>query len=156
MVTSEQARIAQSNNIIAVGVTVDEYMEHYAGDWCEYVDGQVIKLYPNGATWMDNNFIFCIHTFLSAYCGLRPVGQVFRAPFVIALPAFPQRRREPDLMVRLHTSAAILHPTYLEGAADICIEVVSPESVTRDYADKLVEYEQGGVGEYWVLDRQRR
>lgn len=32
----------------------------------------------------------------------------------------------------------------LEACADICIEIVSPESVTRDYGDKFVEYEKAG------------
>ena len=55
------------------------------------------------------------------------------------------------------------------GPADICIEVVrgqqsclqsaesrppmaSPESMARDYGEKFVEYEAGGVGEYWIID----
>jgi len=42
------------------------------------------------------------------------------------------------------------------GAADICIEIVSPESVERNYADKLSEYQQGGVREYWIFDLKRK
>ena len=38
------------------------------------------------------------------------------------------------------------------GAADLCVEVVSPESVTRDCREKLTEYEQAGVREYWLID----
>ncbi len=43
------------------------------------------------------------------------------------------------------------------GPADICIEVVSPESVARDYGEKFAEYEKAGVREYWIIDpiRQR-
>jgi Uma2 family endonuclease len=42
------------------------------------------------------------------------------------------------------------------GPADICIEVVSPESVARDYGDKFVEYEKAGVREYWIIDPLRQ
>jgi Uma2 family endonuclease len=38
------------------------------------------------------------------------------------------------------------------GPADICIEVVSLESVERDYGKKFAEYETGGVKEYWIID----
>ena len=42
------------------------------------------------------------------------------------------------------------------GAADICIEIVSPESVARDYGEKFLEYEKGGVKEYWIVDPTRK
>lgn len=48
-----------------------------------------------------------------------------------------------------------LHETYLEGPADLVVEVISPESVGRDRGDTFVEYEAGGVPEYWLIDPQR-
>lgn len=42
--------------------------------------------------------------------------------------------------------------TYLDGPADLVVEVVSPESRGRDRGDKFHEYEQGGVREYWLVD----
>jgi len=51
------------------------------------------------------------------------------------------------------------HPrrkTYLDGPADIVIEIVSPGSERTDMGDKFVEYEQGGVGEYWIFDPIRQ
>ena len=44
----------------------------------------------------------------------------------------------------------------MDSRANICIEVVSPGSVSTDYGDKLAEYEAGGVREYWILDPARR
>jgi Uma2 family endonuclease len=35
------------------------------------------------------------------------------------------------------------------------VEIVSPESRTRDRKKKFAEYEQGGVREYWVIDYLR-
>lgn len=43
----------------------------------------------------------------------------------------------------------------LEACADICIKIVSPETVTRNYGDKFVEYEKAGVQEYWIIDPNR-
>lgn len=45
----------------------------------------------------------------------------------------------------------------LEGPADLVVEIVSRDSVARDYDDKFSEYEEAGVQEYWIIDpRQSR
>lgn len=51
-----------------------------------------------------------------------------------------------------------LKETYLDGPADLVIEIVSPgpDNVERDRGKKFYEYEQGGVSEYWVIDPQVR
>lgn len=64
--------------------------------------------------------------------------------------------REPDLQIILDGNPGTLHDTYMEGPADICIEVVSPESISRDHGTKFEEYEKGGVGEYWIIDPVHR
>ena len=45
---------------------------------------------------------------------------------------------------------------YLDGPADLAIEVVSPGSEAVDRGAKFEEYERGGVREYWLLDPHRR
>jgi Uma2 family endonuclease len=45
---------------------------------------------------------------------------------------------------------------FFDGAADLVIEVVSPESVVRDTQEKFEEYEAAGVKEYWLIDPNRR
>lgn len=49
---------------------------------------------------------------------------------------------------------ARLEPTYLDGPADLVVEIVSPESVGRDRGEKFYEYEEAGIPEYWLLDPQ--
>jgi Uma2 family endonuclease len=61
-------------------------------------------------------------------------------------------KREPDLEIILNTNAGELKPTYMDGPADICIEIISPGSVGEDRGTKFSEYEKGGVGEYWIFD----
>lgn len=43
----------------------------------------------------------------------------------------------------------------MDAPADICIEVVSPESTSLDYGEKFAAYEEGGVREYWLIDPVR-
>jgi Uma2 family endonuclease len=71
-------------------------------------------------------------------------------PFLMRLPIGVNR--EPDLMIVLNTHLERLAKTAVNGAADICIEVVSQESILRDRGEKFREYEQGGVSEYWIWD----
>ena len=47
-------------------------------------------------------------------------------------------------------------PTYVDGPADLVVEIVSPDSVTRDQRDKLAEYQSAGVPEYWVINPLRK
>ncbi|MBI2301817.1 MAG: Uma2 family endonuclease [Armatimonadetes bacterium] len=49
-----------------------------------------------------------------------------------------------------------LRAAYLEGPADLVIEIASPSTRGVDHGDKFYEYEQGGVPEYWLLDPERR
>ena len=131
--------------VVATNVSLEDYMEHYAADFCEWVEGVVIKM---SGSLKHNDLIDYLRDLLRFYFGLRAIGRVISQPFALRLPAFPRRRREPDLMILLKTNASELKDTYLDGAADICIEVVSEESVERDYGVKFHEYERGGVPKY--------
>jgi len=135
-------------------VSVDDYMEHYAHDHYEWVDGELIKIMPGSL--LHQNMIAFLLQLLNAYFAFNKIGQVIFESFVMRLDAFPNRRREPDLQVILNTNPGQLTETYMHGAADICIEIVSPESGERDYVDKMEEYQAGGVREYWIFDPKRK
>ncbi len=143
-----------SGEIVASGVAEADYMEHYAAQHHEWVRGYVIKMAP----------ISLKHDQITAY--LRGLFQLYFSlsdqnrkvvgdSFVMRLAAVDSRR-EPDLQVILGDNLKNLQDTYMDGPADICIEIVSPSNAAVDYGDKLEEYEQGGVGEYWLFDPPRR
>ncbi len=137
--------------ILATDVTLEQYMDQYAEMGCEWVEGTVYKLAPVGIGHEEiRNYL---RDLLRACFSLNPIGRVLGEPIVLRLPAFPRRRREPDLMIVLKTNTqAEIKGTYLDGPANICIEIVSPCSVITDHGEKLEEYELGGVGEYWIID----
>lgn len=142
-----------AGNIIAAGASLEDYMEHYAADHCEWVEGYVIKMSPSSIEHTDL-LKYLVHL-LDAFFEFRSIGRLIVQPFVMRLPAFPKRRREPDLLVVLNSNPHKIERTFMDGPADICIEIVSEESVERDHGDKFKEYEQGGVPEYWILDPLR-
>lgn len=131
-------------------ITFEDYLEHYAIDFYEWVDG-VLEKFPLPIHEKHDALTQYLILLIRAYFELKPIGKLRHAPFVMSLPNVPAAR-EPDLQVILNNNPHEYSPTLMRGPADICIEIVSPESVKRDYEQKFREYEKGGVPEYWILD----
>lgn len=142
-----------SGEVVATGVSYEDYMERYAADFCEWVGGVVIKMSP--LSEKHDNLTYHLRNLFASYFELRSGGgKVRSASFVMKIPDH-NVVREPDLQVILDSNQGSLTPTAMIGPADICIEVVSPESVERDHVEKFFEYEKGGVREYWIIDPLR-
>src|SRR5689334_11489142 len=50
------------------------------------------------------------------------------------------------------TNRGRIRRTVVEGAPDLIVEIVSPDSQNRDRRDKYLEYGDAGVREYWLID----
>ena len=127
-------------------------------DWCdedtraEWVDGEVIVLSP--ATYEHQDISDFLISILRVYVQARHLGWVCSAPFLMRLPEL-NRAREPDILFVSEGRREIVRETYLEGPADLVVEIVSEESLARDRREKFIEYEKAGVKEYWLLDPQK-
>lgn len=66
----------------------------------------------------------------------------------------PQQPRKPDvcLINRQQTEQFWILSAILSTPPVLAVEVVSPESIKRDYQIKHREYAQSGVIEYWIVD----
>lgn len=64
--------------------------------------------------------------------------------------------RQPDLLLVLEENYDRIKHQYLDGAADIVIEIVSPATGKIDRGDKYYQYQDGGVPEYWIIDPQSK
>jgi Uma2 family endonuclease len=133
-------------------VTFEEYLKQYDGQHAEWHPDGTVEIVVSNNIYHIRMITFLIRL-LSFYFEFRRVGQVIPAAFSQRLPGLPAR--EPDLMLILNENLDRIKETYLDGPADIAIEVVSPESVARDYDDKFKEYAAGGVREYWLIDLER-
>lgn len=69
----------------------------------------------------------------------------------------PGRIREPDVLF-LRKQNFHLRSNRLWNGADFVMEVVSPDPKDRqrDYAEKLADYAEAGIAEYWIVDAERR
>lgn len=142
-----------AGEIVAAHVSAEEYMEKYAETRHEWVQGVILRMSPTSI--FHDALVSYLRKLLEAYFDLSPIGKVVGEPFVMRLET-TDSFREPDLQIILDDNPGKLTDTAMIGPADICIEVVSPESAPRDYGDKFVEYEKAGVREYWIVDPLRR
>jgi Uma2 family endonuclease len=135
-------------------MTWEEFLEWCDEDtWAEWVDGEVQMVSPVNERHSDiGDFLT---TVLRLYVRKKKLGRVDSAPFLMRLPNVP-RGREPDILFVRQEHLHRLRETYLDGPADLVIEITSSESVGRDRGEKFVEYEAAGVLEYWLIDPARR
>lgn len=139
--------------IVIADVDFEAYLEYHADQRREWIDGIVVEMAPVGLRHEEERDY--LRLLFQAYFALNPIGRVLGEPFVMKLPE-KRRGREPDLFVILNENPYALHETYLDGPADIVIEIVSPGAQRTDRGDKFDEYEAGGVREYWIRDPARK
>jgi Uma2 family endonuclease len=131
----------------------EEFLEWYDEFHAEWVDGEIIMgLPPTFEHQADSDFLT---TLLRIYVEARDLGVVVSAPFQMRLEK-QKSSREPDLLLIAKANLGRIKNTYLDGPADLAIEIISPESVGRDRGEKFVEYEAAGVREYWLIDPVRK
>jgi Uma2 family endonuclease len=113
----------------------------------EWVAGEVIV--PSPASARHGAIKVFLTRILATFVEMHRLGRVFDAGFQMKLA---HSGREPDVMFIATAHLDRLKSTYLDGPADLVIEIVSPESVERDRRDKLAEYQEAGIPEYWLID----
>ncbi len=96
-----------------------------------------------------------LYRLLSEFVETHDLGRVLGSEFFIRLPN-PPARHLPDLFFISKDRLKLIRHTYFEGAPDLIIEIVSPESHSRDYGLKFENYEKAGVCEYWIIDPATR
>ena len=132
-------------------MTYEEFLEWADEDTlAEWVDGKVIMASP--ASLPHQRIVKFLLRTLSTYVEIHQLGEICEAPFQMKLPT---SGREPDLLFIAANHLDWLKATYLDGLADLAVEVISPESAERDRGKKFFEYEAAGVPEYWLLDPDR-
>ncbi|HUW65609.1 MAG TPA: Uma2 family endonuclease [Spirochaetia bacterium] len=122
--------------------------------WAEWEDGEVIILTPASAVHQDvKGFLNMV---MRGFARHHQCGKVLDAPFIVRLPEHLCRAREPDIIFFRQEQLLRLKETYFDGAPDVIVEIVSPESATRDRKIKFNEYQAAGVKEYWLIDPGHR
>jgi Uma2 family endonuclease len=134
-------------------ISYEEFLQKYMDKHAEWIDGEVITLMT--ASDRHQDLVRWLITIMSLFIEAHDLGALRPAPFNMRLPHL-KRGREPDILFVAKERLSIIQPTYLSEPADLVIEIVSPESVSRDRGKKFVEYEAAGIREYWLIDPDRQ
>ena len=114
----------------------------------EFVDGRIIVHSPASLEHVDlSTFIV---TLVKMFVDKHSLGKVLGDNFQTRLR--PGLRRIPDLIFVSSANKVRITKTEIDGAPDLVVEIVSPDSVERDWRDKYFEYEKAKIHEYWVID----
>jgi Uma2 family endonuclease len=118
------------------------------GQKADLIDGVIYMASPDNTGANLLNLWLC--GLMDLFVAERDLGSV-----VISRVAFrlgPTQSPEPDIAFVRKDRLRLIQPGYVDGPPDLAVEIVSPDSVERDYVQKLGLYRRAGVGEYWIVD----
>lgn len=150
MVTTPEPITMQRDREQILAMTYEEWQALVAENaHSEWVNGEVtIFMSPKDK---HQALLDLLHLLIGNFVYCFGLGIVRFAPYEMrAIPGGPVR--EPDLLFVAREHLDRVTANGLTGPADLIVEIISPESVRRDRADKFYEYEEAGVPEYWLLD----
>ncbi len=119
----------------------------------EYVDGEVIVMPPD-STEHDGGET-ALGNLIDLFVKKNKLGYVSSTGNT-AVRLRRGLRRCPDIVFVENSKRSLIQKTYIDGAPDLVVEFVSPDSVIRDWHEKYLEYEAAGVREYWIVDQEQK
>lgn len=147
-----QAALQQTEDAAPYFDTFEEFIEWVDEDVsAEWIEGRVILMSP--ASTVHQLLCGFLQQIIGVFVQERGLGTVLAAPYKMKLSEYGP---EPDLIFVSNENRTQLTDTFLNGPADLVIEIVSPESVGRDRGDKFMAYESAAIPEYWLIDPIRQ
>ena len=115
----------------------------------DLIDGVIYVASPENT---DSNLLFIwLGGLISLFVETFDLGEVFGLRVALRLDG--KNSPEPDILFVRKSRLHLMRQGHIAGAADLAMEIVSPESVQRDYQMKRTQYERAGVEEYWIIDQ---
>ncbi|HZT42695.1 MAG TPA: Uma2 family endonuclease [Chthonomonadaceae bacterium] len=134
-------------------MTFEEFI-HWGDEtsFAEWIDGEVVELpLP---TWRHQDQVGFLMALLRTFSEEHRLGEVLSVPFLMRLPVRPSGRR-PDIMFVANEHLHRFKEYYLDGPADLIVEISLAETEDWDRNEKLNDYAQSGVREYWLIHSER-
>jgi len=130
--------------------TFEEYLTYNDGtdNRYELEDGELIRMNPPTfrhafiISFLTDAFMAEIRKFTLPWITLSGIG----------VRTSVNRSRIPDICVINREEISNFDVSAVMESALIAVEIVSPESRTRDYRFKRSEYSVVGIPEYWIVD----
>jgi Uma2 family endonuclease len=118
------------------------------GQKADLIDGVIYMASPDN-TDANDLFVWLLRL-LAGFAEAKELGKLYGSR--VAFRLGEQQAPEPDIAVVLQEHLHRVRRGYVEGPPDLAVEIVSPESVQRDYEKKREQYQGAKVPEYWIVD----
>jgi Uma2 family endonuclease len=118
------------------------------GEKADLIDGVIYMSSPDNT---DANSLFMwLGGLINLFVEEKELGKVYgsRVAFRLGETNGP----EPDIAFVRKDHLDRVERGFVRGGPDLAVEIVSPESVNRDYEKKRKQYEDAGIPEYWIVD----
>jgi Uma2 family endonuclease len=133
----------------------EEYLEftEHANRRIEYTEGR-LEFLPM-PTEIHETLVQFLFLALHRFVNERKLGKVYSNGIRLRIPE--RKYRLPDIIFLHRDHFHARHNRVWDGA-DLVMEVVSdsPADRQRDYEQKLIDYTEANVAEYWIIDRERQ
>ena len=134
-------------------MTYEEFLvDPDADEDCEWVDGLAV---PGESVSLTQSRTSGFRLLFFGAWGEGHGGVTLMRPFNMKTgPELPGRT--PDVIYIQPEHRNRIRENFLDGPADVVVEVADRETFALDRGQKYLEYETGGVPEYWLIDPERR
>lgn len=130
---------------------------HTYEDFCRIIREDQKADLINGVIYMpspentdDNELFIWLVTVMNLFVRRKKLGQIYGSR--VALRLAEKHGPEPDIAFVRNENLERVERGGIAGPADLAIEIVSPDSVERDYYLKRELYEEYRIPEYWIID----
>jgi Uma2 family endonuclease len=129
-------------------ITFEEFLEIVPdGEKADLLDGVIYMASPDNTDAANVNS--WLGTLIFNFVEANDLGKVYFSRVAYRLGS--KRGPEPDIGF-VPKWESIRRRGYIDGPPALAVEIVSADSVGRDYVQKRAVYESGGVREYWIID----
>lgn len=118
------------------------------GEKGDLIEGKIYMASPDNTDATE--LLTWLIRLLGDFIDLLDLGQLYHSRVAFWLNEI--NAPEPDLAFVSKRRLGKVQRGRVKGPPDLAREIVSPESVERDYEKKRLQYENAGVREYWIID----
>ena len=116
----------------------------------DLIDGVIYMASPENT---DANELFVwLVGLIADFTDYHDLGKVYGSRVAVRLDR--KNAPEPDIVFVHKNHLARVERGGIAGPCDLAVEIVSPDSVERDYETKRKQYERYGILEYWIIDEE--
>ncbi len=148
----ESALLTQSlpaETLAADPVCFEEYLDWLTEETkADLIEG-VIYMQSPPSERHEKIFVFLINV-LNAYVVRKKLGIVRGSRTAIKFSEY--NGTQPDVVFIGNAKRDLIHSYFVDGAADMVVEIVSPSTRHIDRVKKMALYAEHGVREYWLID----